>query len=775
MSNTVESHSSSGVPTNKLIRRTVAVVDMVAFSSVARMLEENSSANAVYELSRQIQDFFERALAQLPDSNAYCVVSKPGDGIILLFEQPNDAHSFGCHVHQFAEEHNSQRNIANAKRWFRVGVATGDVVTTESADSPSEYAGIVIANAVRLESAADPGEILVDVATFAAMSTANQSLYGAEELVSGKRDERFRARRCRVSKCDEPSPEPQHQRFVTRRAFITAGSVLLGSAAIGTAWLRRSSIDDWMHPLPAKRFVAVMGWPGPTDKRLEAMIQAVVNAISTELARSEAYDRDLYIIPQRANGSVTSMAELDELRAAVGANLVLAISASDAISRIDLSLRILDTAASKVLRHRTLSFAPDEQISVPVRAVRDAANLLNAPNITTVHAATGIGTSNPEAYAALQKAEAERARENDLGIMNAIAGFKQAIELDSRYALAHAKLAMTYMRLYVLHRDIAALSLARANCQTCLALDPLLVDGYIALGYVLDYSGDRQGSLDAISKALSIDPQHHVVLLQRGQLLTRLNRWPEAEETFATLQRVRINYWLGHQELAVLYGAEGKFQSAIDELRIATLASPMQSRPTACLSLVMLQMGNLDRSVEFAQKSLAIQENDLAARAMSAALRCRGEFDKSVAYALRAVSLDPDDPDNYMELGDSYGASGIHESESRKAFQKASVLQADILKTDPVDGPTWMAFSLAQSKARKFDASAESLHQADLTNAKDIDSQVRKVRTLVLLNRHEDAVTTALDCIRRGATPVLFQWTPDLEDLRRDSRFISAG
>ena len=361
---------------------------MVAFSTVARMLEENASAAAVYELSRQIQGFFNRALAQLPDTSAYSVVSKPGDGIILLFDTPDDAHCFGWNVHQIAAEHNCERNVDNAKRWFRIGIATGDVVITDTQDSPAEYAGIAIANAVRLESSAKAGEIIVDVATFAALSSEYQSTYGPEEVVSGKRDERFKARRSCViqSDCSEIIARPAR---LTRRAVVGGGAIALGAAAAGGALWDRSWMEDMMHPLPPKRFVAVMGWPAPADKRLEPTVQSVVDAIGSELARAEAYDRNLYVIPQRMNASITSMAQLNDLRTAVGANLVLAISAMSQLDSMDLSLRILDTAASKVLRQRNLSFGPGNQISVAGNAVQTARRLLNAPSIKPPHSETG--------------------------------------------------------------------------------------------------------------------------------------------------------------------------------------------------------------------------------------------------------------------------------------------------------------------------------------------------------------------------------------------------
>jgi hypothetical protein len=50
------------------------------------------------------------------------------------------------------------------------------------------------------------------------------------------------------------------------------------------------------------------------------------------------------------------------------------------------------------------------------------------------------GTESSNAYAAFQAAESFRKQENGEGLDASIEKYKQAIELDPRYALAHAQL-----------------------------------------------------------------------------------------------------------------------------------------------------------------------------------------------------------------------------------------------------------------------------------------------------------------------------------------------
>ena len=136
---------------------------------------------------------------------------------------------------------------------------------------------------------------------------------------------------------------------------------------------------------------------------------------------------------------------------------------------------------------------------------------------------------------------------NDVGIEAAIAKYEQAVELDPRYATAYAKLGLTYVRLYVLHSDPAALTLARSNCDKAMELNPASVEGHLALSAVLEHTGDKDGAAREIEKALSIDPVDPRTLVYQGQLYSRLNRWPEAEATFARVLKLRPKLLAGTQ------------------------------------------------------------------------------------------------------------------------------------------------------------------------------------------------------------------------------------
>ena len=359
-----------------------------------------------------------------------------------------------------------------------------------------------------------------------------------------------------------PNDAPRH--ILTRRDFVV-GSALTACAAAGSVVWKWSSltnrINDLLHPLPVKRFVALLNWPPTSDIHIKAMLTGVIDAIGSELARAEAFDRNLFVISSNVGQGTKTTSQLNDIRDRLGANLVLAASGATHSNQLHLSLRVLDPSSTRSLREKQIRLPLTEQLLFPGKAVRAAAQLLDIRDYQEDGRRTIPDTQSPDAFASFQAAETLMKDPNDTGLEAAIDQYKQAVDLDPRYGTAYARLALAYFRLYVLHNDPAALSLARSNCGKALTLNPDSVDGHLAFSSVLERTGDREGASREIEKALSIDPVNPRTLVYQGQLYSRINRWPESEATFDRILRLRPNNWLAHNELGVVLVLQRKVPS----------------------------------------------------------------------------------------------------------------------------------------------------------------------------------------------------------------------
>jgi len=174
------------------LTKTIVDIDLLGYSSIARAIEEALATKHVLELNDQIQLFIDRALREVGLVRTDVLLSNTGDGAILGFDDAFQAYGFSVALHGAAKEWNTGKVDPLAKRFFRIGIATGPIEVRDEKGN-REVAGFAIARAVRLEAKAEPGSILVDEETYKRLPGSARSEFVGPELVSGKRDEMFRA------------------------------------------------------------------------------------------------------------------------------------------------------------------------------------------------------------------------------------------------------------------------------------------------------------------------------------------------------------------------------------------------------------------------------------------------------------------------------------------------------------------------------------------------------------------------------------------------------
>jgi serine/threonine protein kinase/tetratricopeptide (TPR) repeat protein len=560
--------------------------------------------------------------------------------------------------------------------------------------------------------------------------------------------------------------------FWTRRRF--AGAAVAATATVaGAGWWKWDQVEDLLRPLPSKRFVALLNWPETSDIHVTPMLTSVLSAIKSELTRFETLDRDLFVIsPEDVSLSLAGVTHLKEVCDPLGANLVLAASALPGAKHFQLFLRLLDPVSGQPLREKELTCALAEITSLPGKAVRAAASLLELNPYLQNDGRVVPGTQSVAAFTAFQSAETLMNQPNDAGLDAAIDEYKRAVELDSRYALAHAKLARAYCRLYELRRDPAALDLAQGNCHVALALDPHLVEGHLALTAVFDQTGNQQEALKEITKALSLDPSNARTLVWQAQIYNRLNRWADAEKTFHRALQEHPNNWLAYNELGFGLHGQAKYREAIQAFRAASLAAPRRSIALSNLGGEYLQIGEFAEAAESLRRSLALDpDSDEAAANTSLALRYQSKYDAALPFARKAVELNPAEDTNWLELAECQSSLQNHQKEAKNAYLQAAKAAERHLLTEPTNGPAWMLLALYKVKSGSRADAPSLIERAESLGAGDMDSQIYKAMILELLGKREQSLSAFAACFRKGATDFQVAPFPDMQSLRKDPRY----
>jgi eukaryotic-like serine/threonine-protein kinase len=643
------------------------------------------------------------------------------------------------------------RPPSQASDLFALGVVLHEIFTGQKPVVASDSSSVIVSPRLNTSS----------VPTFCA------------QFIAGCLD-RDPARRCQAFEriLDALHINYRTREFWTRRRFAGAAAAAIATMA-SAAWWKWDEVEDLLRPLPSKRFVALLNWPKTADIHVTPMLTSVLSAIKSELTHFETFDRDLFVIsPEDLDPSIANAAHLKEVCDPLGANLVLAASGSPGAIHFQLFLRLLDPSSGQPLREKKLTCAVNQIASLPGKAVQAAASLLDLDSYLHRDAQAEPETHSADAFTAFQSAETLMKQPNDSGLDAAIDKYKQASELDPHYASAHAGLALAYIRLHAVRRAPEALDLAYGNCRLALSLNPGLADGHLALASVFEQTGNEQGALGEIAKALSLNQSNPRIVVRQAQIYNRLDRWDDAEKTFRRALKDHPNYWLAYNELGFGLHGQAKYQEAIQAFRAASLAAPKNAMALSNLGAEYLQIGEFAEALESMKRSLALDpDSDFAAANTSLALRYQEKHEQALPFARKAVQLNPALDTNWLELADCLSSLRNHQGEARNAYLRAAKEAERHLLTDPTDAPSWMLLALYKVKSRSPQAAPLLIERAESLGARDMDSQIYKARILELLGKRDEALTTLAACSRKGATDFQVVCFPDMQPLRKDPRY----
>jgi eukaryotic-like serine/threonine-protein kinase len=561
-------------------------------------------------------------------------------------------------------------------------------------------------------------------------------------------------------------PPRQSMRTWTRRQMLATSGAACCLVAGGAFW-KRDTIADYLHPLPLKRFVALLGWPPSADAKIKPVLMGLIDSISSELARAEAYDHNLFLIPHHSPDDVRTTAQLNEVRESLGANLVLAASGMQSSKGLQIALKVLDPSM-RTLRSKDIRVPLDRQLSLPQKAVHAAAELLNVTRYQPNDKRTAVGTDNPEAYAAFQAGEALRLKENDSGLEPAIEKYKEATDLDRHYSLAQARLALAYCRLWAVQHDPGALMLSRAAADAALAMNQDSAVAHNARGFVMQETGDQQSAIREMKTALALDPGNTQTLIWQAQFYTDLNQWQVAEDSLRRALRLRPNHWLAHNELGALLQFQGRYTEALSEFRAASLANPRNALALLNMGCIYLLLGRAGEASDRLQQSMKLNPDSTTSATMAQVLRSQGKPALALQFAKDATKLDPHDSTTWLELGDCYSTLREHGAEAKRVYAQGARAERESLGMNSLDGPGWIRLALLEAKAGSSTEAQRHLRKGDSLPSADIDTQLYKARTLEQLGMRKDALDVLKACLKRGATSFQIDLMPEMGSLKKD-------
>ncbi|MBC7788559.1 MAG: protein kinase [Anaerolineae bacterium] len=251
----------------------------------------------------------------------------------------------------------------------------------------------------------------------------------------------------------------------------------------------------------------------------------------------------------------------------LGVDALVEISVNRVGPRVRITVNLVEAETERVLWSRSFERLEGDVLTLQREVTQAIARELQV-QLTPQESARLIQVApqvNPEAFALyLQSAR-------DANSDRHITYLEQAIQKDSNFALAHAKVAVSYVMRS--HKEKAERAIEKA-----LALDPALSDAYDALGLLRMWI-DRD--------------------------------WPAAERAFRRAIQLNPHNSLAHHELGQLFMRMGRCEEAVAEAQNAVLYSPGVAHRQSGLAEVYLYCRRYDDAIREFEKNLGLVRDSL--------------------------------------------------------------------------------------------------------------------------------------------------------------------
>jgi serine/threonine protein kinase/Tol biopolymer transport system component/Tfp pilus assembly protein PilF len=240
-------------------------------------------------------------------------------------------------------------------------------------------------------------------------------------------------------------------------------------------------------------------------------------------------------------------------------------------------------------------------------------------------------TENANAYQAYLRGRYYRSQFSDESLGKALECFKEAINLDPNYAMAHVAVADYYNWAAIYHRlpPKECYPQAKAAAIRALQIDESLAEAHAALAFAtLCYDWD----------------------------------WRRAEALFRRSIELNPNYAEAREWYSYLLISEGRFDEGIKEIRRAVEINPLAVMLMAMVCWNLYQAGQYDQVITESRKVFELDKNfGLTYVPLSGAYERKGMFEEAITAGRKARQLMPGAVIPLWALGHALAMSGQRE------------------------------------------------------------------------------------------------------------------
>jgi tetratricopeptide (TPR) repeat protein len=556
-------------------------------------------------------------------------------------------------------------------------------------------------------------------------------------------------------------------------AALAAGVMLIPSVRQGAA------ARLWRPPLPNDMRVAVL--PIGSAAGDGGCCGGLAEYVTARLSDVGRFERRVSIVPAsevRLAGVTAPSAARRALSATMAVSIGVSRSGDDLLVSVGLSdTQTVRQLAGRVKAFPRSSFSPEDVVNLilpllelQLAATDKSAWSAAAPSVAEagVLYAQGLGrTPYQQAMGKLEQYDQARSLEE------AIKLFNDAVNLDSRYAAAHAALGEARLRLYRLTRNANDLALAEQSARRALALDDTRPGAWMTLGMVFAQQGNLVEAEKAFQAALARNPRGADTYRELGLAYQRARLADKAEAAYRRAVQLQPDAWANHNALGAFLFAMQRYPEARAAFEQALTLAPDNARIWSNLGGVYLAEERWD-DAERALKA-ASREHPYGPALSNLGylqMQARRQYAEAARTFEEAGRLSPRHARIWLNLASARWWAGDRKG-AADAYRRSASLFEEERAIDPANAQTLIGLASCyavlgdggRSRRLVADAIGRGVARDDWTDVVGVFED---------LGDRDSAIRYVREAFKAGVAPADFAVGPMFDALRKDPRYAVA-
>ena len=245
----------------------------------------------------------------------------------------------------------------------------------------------------------------------------------------------------------------------------------------------------------------------------------------------------------------------------------------------------------------------------------------------------------------------------------ALAGFREAIDLDPQYALPWTAMGVVY-------NSMGDRNKAMECHRKAIDLDPKLDNAYNNIGRIYNAMGDYKRGLEYYQKAIALAPDDAIYQSNIAYTYNKLGNYDKGIEHGQKAIQLDPDFTVAYNNLGSIYDNMGDQDKAIMCYEKAISLDINDAEVYCNMGVAFYKKGDKEKALFYLRQAIAIDYDlAMAHQSLGTVYNDMKEYDRAVMHLKRAIEINPGYKTAYVELILAYSKLG-KKQEALQAIDK---------------------------------------------------------------------------------------------------------